>query len=95
MAKKKEVAEDIKFLKSKVEEGKAVIGRAKVIKELKAKNLNKVFLASNCPQQAKEEIKHYAGLGNVDILELEQNNEELGVVCKKNFFISVLGIIGE
>jgi len=95
MAKKKEITEEIKFLKVRVQAGKAIIGTDRVLKSLKAKNLQKIFLASNCPTKIKEDIVHYANLANVPVTELEQNNEELGTLCKKNFFISVLGIVNE
>jgi len=95
MAKKKEVSEEIKVLKQKLLEDKVVIGTEKVIKGLKAKHFGKVFLASNCLDETKKDIFHYGGLADIPVIELEITNEELGVICKKNFFISVLGIIGE
>ncbi len=95
MAKKKEVAEEIKFLKSKVDAGKAIIGKARVMKELKVGKLNKIFLARNCAPETRKEIQYLANLSGIELVELEQTNEELGVICKKNFFISVLGISGE
>ena len=95
MAKKKDVGKELKFLRAQVQEGKAIIGTERVLKELKAKRLSRVFLASNCPTKLKEDIQYYAGLANVFVVELEQNNAELGLFCKKNYFISVLGSIGE
>jgi ribosomal protein L30E len=95
MAKKKEINEEIKLLKAKVQDGKAVLGTDQVIKGLRDKSLSKVFLASNCPDGTKSDIQHYADLVNVSVVQLDLNNEELGVVCKKEFFISVLGIVGE
>lgn len=98
MAKKKEVGAEIKLLKSKVLAGKAVIGTERVLKGLKARNvtISKVFLASNCPQKAKAAVQHYAKLAKVPVVDyLELDNEELGILCKKSFLISVLGIIGE
>ena len=50
-----------------------------------------VYLASNCPQVVKEDVKHYANLYNIKVIEAKENNEELGVICKKHFSISVLG----
>ena len=95
MAKKKEITEEIKLLKSKVDENKAIIGKERVMKLLKAKNLSTIFLAANCENKIKEDIKHLASLTDVKIIELPQSNEELGVICKKNFFISVLGLSGD
>ena len=94
MAKKKEINEEIKLLKAKVQEDKAIIGTDRVVKELRKKSLSKVFLSSNCPDNTKSDIQHYADLVKVPVVQLDLNNEELGVVCKKEFFISVLGISG-
>ena len=97
MAKKKEISEEIKFLKIKVQENKVVFGVDRVLKNLnKNKNkINKIFLANNCPVQVKGDIIRYAKLAEVSVVELDQSNEELGVICKKNFFVSALGIIEE
>ncbi len=95
MAKKKELSEELKLLKDKVKEGKAVVGTERVIKALKTGNLIKVFLASNTSEDAKETVEHYANLANISTIILGLDNEELGVLCKKNFFISVVGITEE
>ena len=93
MAKKKEVSEEIKLLKSKVQENKAVIGFETVLKQLKKGKLSQIFLANNCPEKTRGDISHYAKLIDVPLVNLGINNEELGVLCKKNFFISVMGIV--
>jgi ribosomal protein L30E len=93
MAKKKEIGEDIKELKNKLQEGKAIIGTESVIKKLKTDKLNKIYMTNNCSPKIKEDIDYYAKLANVTIISLNMDNEELGVLCKKNYFISVIGII--
>ena len=95
MAKEKGMDEELKKVKAEVQDGKAVIGKEGVIKAIKSKSLAKVFAASNCPQDVKKDVKHYAQLAGVPFSELGISNEELGVLCKKNYFISVLGITGE
>ena len=95
MAKKKELSEEIKLLKEKVKEGNAVIGTDRVVKELKKGSLSQVYLASNVSSSVEKDINTYAELINVPVIKLELNNEEMGVLCKKNFIIAVLGIIGE
>ena len=52
-------------------------------------------MSSNCPQKNKEDILHYAKLIDLPVVELKMDNEELGVFCKKNFFVSVIGVIKE
>jgi len=78
-------------LKKFLKENKVIIGTNQVMKNLKLGKLKQVYLASNCPGNTKEDIKHYAKLNNVKVNELKENNEQLGVVCRKPFSISVLG----
>ncbi len=78
---------------SKVQEGKAVLGTDRVLKLLKAKKLSSIILAKNCPAKSKADIEYYARLAQVPIQQVEQTNEELGIICKKNFFVSVAGIL--
>ncbi len=82
---------EMKDLKAKVQDGKAVIGKEMVLKQLRAESLGKVYLASNCPKDLKADLVHYAKLAKVPVVELDLDNEELGLFCKKNFFIAVLG----
>ncbi len=93
MSKKKEDIEEIKELKQKVQEGKAIIGKERVVKALQSGSVTKIYMANNCPDKLKESILHYAKLAEVDVVGLDQDNEELGIICKKNFFIAVVGII--
>lgn len=80
----------MKDLKAKLQEGKVIVGKERVLKHLREKSLAKVFLASNCPKDLKEDLVNFAKLVKVPVVELTLNNEELGLFCKKNFFIAVL-----
>ena len=91
MAKKVEVSKELKELKTKLQENKVIIGTDRVLKGLKSKSLSKVFLASNAPEKIREDVQYYAKLAETSVLELDLDNEELGLFCKKNFMIVVLG----
>ena len=78
-------------LKKALQTNKVIIGRDKVLKKLSIGKLQKVFLASNCPENTKEDIKHLSKIHKIDVVETKEDNEELGVICKKTFSISVLG----
>jgi ribosomal protein L30E len=94
MAKKTKVeSETIKVLREKVQEGKVIVGKDRVLKALKAKTLGTVFVAANCPEGIKEDIKHYAELAEIPFHELGLDNEELGIFCKKNYFVAVIGTV--
>ena len=84
--------EHLKGLRTAIEAGKAVIGTDRVLKLLKQGGLKTILLASNCPKEAKESITHYAKMAQVPVVTVNHTNEELGVYCKKNFFVAVAGI---
>lgn len=90
---KKEINDDIKVLKERVQDKKVVIGAERTLKYLKDKKVETVYIAKNCPEEVKKETEYYAKMAKVPVVNLDIDNEELGVVCKKNFFISVLGTI--
>ena len=92
---KKEVSDDLRKLRTAVQEGTVVIGLASVEKGLQTKTVTDIFLAANCPRGTQERIEKYAALSGIPVTKLAQDNEELGVFCKKSFFISILGIRGE
>ena len=79
-------------LKASVQEGKIIVGREKVLQGLRKGNLRKIFLAKNCPDDVRGDVVYYAGLQNVSIEMMEATNEELGIICKKNFFVAVVGL---
>jgi len=90
---KKEIdIEELSSLKDKIQSKKALIGAETVLKELRAGRLKKILLASNCPAKVKTDVLSYAKLSSVPVIDLVQNNEELGILCKKNFLVAVVGL---
>lgn len=89
MAKTITIAELKKMLKEK----NLVIGRERTIKNLKLGKVDKVVVTLNCPEKVQEDIDYYAGLGKAEVLKIKYPNEELGIICKKPFAISVLSIL--
>mgnify|MGYP001561550347 CR=1 FL=1 len=72
-----------------------IIGTQSTIKHLKMGRLQKIIVSSNCPQKVMDDINHYAALANTEIIQVQYPNEELGVICKKPFAISVLSLSKE
>lgn len=70
---------------------KLVFGAERNLKLLKDERLKRIYLASNCKDDVKKNIKHYGK--NTEIIELENTNNEIGIVCKKPFSISVIGLV--
>ncbi len=91
---KKELEMDLEDLKKNILSGNVTIGSDTVLKSLKQGKLSTVFLASNCASKIREEIEHLAQISNTPLVILTLNNEELGVLCKKNFFVATIGING-
>jgi len=80
-------------IKKALEVKKIVIGTERTMKELKKGTLTSVYLSSNCPVDIKEDIAHYSSLISTEVIELDVPNDELGIVCKKPFSVSILGIL--
>lgn len=71
---------------------KLVIGTDRCVRLLRKGGLKRVMIASNCDHATVEDVRRYSATSGVELVELDVPNEELGVVCKKPFSISVLGI---
>ena len=92
MARKVEVGKEVTEIKKALEAGKVIIGTDRTLKYLKLGKLKKVFMSTNCPKRVKDDIEHYGKMAKVDVVSLEQPNDELGVICKKQYSISVLSL---
>ncbi|MBI2542530.1 ribosomal L7Ae/L30e/S12e/Gadd45 family protein [Candidatus Woesearchaeota archaeon] len=89
MSKKISSAEIKKMMKS----GGVIIGTEKTVKSLKLGKIQKILLSSNCPAQVEKDISYYAGLSGTELHKIDYPNDELGVICKKPFSISVLALL--
>ena len=89
MTSKIDAAEIKKMLKS----GSVVIGTERTIKNLRLGRVQKVLLSSNCPANVEKNINYYAGLSGAEAYKLDYPNDELSVICKKPFSISVLAFL--
>ncbi|MBD3354807.1 50S ribosomal protein L30 [Candidatus Woesearchaeota archaeon] len=82
----------IEEIKKSIKEGNAVIGTNEVIDGLKKSKLAKVYVTSNCPEDIKKDVNYYADFSNADVVNLREKNDELGMICKKPFSISLFGV---
>ena len=91
MASKKSLnsTEIKKLIKAK----KIIIGTQRTIKSLKLGKVDKVLLSSNCADRTVNDINYYAGLSKAETIRVRYPNEELGVICKKPFSVSVISIL--
>ena len=89
---KKQADDSAAELKKLMKSGSLVIGTERTIKGLKEGKLQKVYVSSNCPAGVRGDIAYYSKIYPVEVVELHQPNDELGVLCKKQFAISVIGL---
>jgi len=83
----------MKDLKEAVKDKKElVIGTQRTLKRLKMGEIKKVYVSSNCPKDVLDDLEHYSKIYNIPLVKLKENNEELGIICKKPFHISVLSL---
>lgn len=87
------MAGDMDDLKDAMTKKKLVIGTDLTIKKLKLGKISKVYLSKNCTVEMKNDIERYSKLAKIEMVQLDKSNEELGVICKKPFYISVLGVL--
>ena len=74
-------------------EKKLVIGRDLTLKGLYKGKLGRVMMASNCSDKLRGSLAKYCNQSKVDCIEMKQSGDELGIMCKKPFSISVIGIL--
>ena len=91
-----QITHDVHDVRKIVVEEKICIGTENTIKNLRLGKLGKVIITSNCPKGVKEDInslnRKEEGEG-AEIINIPENNEELGIICRKPFHVSVLGVI--
>ncbi len=83
---------DTNEIKKIIKSENLVIGSDVVLKLLRSNGLEAAYLASNAPEASAEDIKRYAELNKVTVETLEVPNDELGILCKKPFSISAIGL---
>ena len=89
MTKKLTSAEIKKIVKS----GNILLGTQRTVKGLRLGKVEKVLVSSNCPARVEKDLNYYAGLSGAEMHKLEYPNDELGIICKKPFSISVLAVV--
>lgn len=67
-----------------------VFGTEKTLKNIKAGKTKKVLIASDCLSDTKETLMRYAKIARAEVEQLKIPSEEIGMICKKPFPISVL-----
>lgn len=90
MANKSLSATEIKKL---LKERETIIGADRTLKALKLGNVETVIVTSNCDPKVKKDIDYCADLSKSEVIKIKHLNDELGIICKKPFAISVLSVL--
>jgi|SRR3989344_5106989 len=93
MTKKKTIENVGREIQDGLAQKKIILGTALTIKALRSSKLQRVILSSNVPEAVRKDVAYYASLNQIEIEEIPQTNEELGVLCKKPFSVSVAGML--
>jgi large subunit ribosomal protein L30e len=80
-------------IKKMVKAGNFVVGTERTVKGLRTGKVQKVLVSSNCPAKVEKSINYYAGMSGATVHKLEYPNDELGIICKRPFSISVLAFL--
>ena len=72
---------------------KLVIGRDLTIKRLREKKLARIMIAVNAAEATRESLHRFCKLGNIECVDTKYLANEIGVMCKKPFSISVIGVL--
>ena len=73
-------------------QGRLVFGAKQTTHLLRDRTAEKVYLAVNCPQELKREMEQFGKLSEVPVLTLDMPSDDLGVLCRRQHTILVLGL---
>lgn len=79
-------------LKKLVGNKKLILGTDRTLKNLKKNELKEIFLSSNAAKNAKEDVEVISKKFGVKVSQLEITSDEMGVVVKKPFSVSVASL---
>jgi len=80
-------------LKKYINDKKLIFGRDRSLKNLKKNLVKEIFLSSNADNIVKEDITVISKKFNVKVSQLEITADEMGVVVKKPFAVSVAALL--
>ena len=80
----------VEQLKKALKEEKGTYGTDETIKKIKLGKIATVFIASDAKSSEREKVLHYKKQGDLEVFELELKSAEVGILCKKQFPVSML-----
>ena len=83
----------IKEIKELLNTKRLIFGTEQTIKNIKQNKIEKFFLSLNCKEETKKDLQHYAKTTKIEAIYLKNSNKDVGIICKKPFSISVVGVL--
>lgn len=87
------MADSIDEIKKLSKANNLIIGTKNTLKKLKIGSVEKVWLSSNCPPKFSDDISKYCDISKVKLEKLDITNSDLGVICKKQYAVSVVSVL--
>jgi large subunit ribosomal protein L30e len=81
-----------KALASVCKTGKVSFGANTALQNAKTGKAKMIVLATNCPQDIKEQIEYYGEISKVPVITYKGGSMDLAEVCGKLFIISAMSI---
>ena len=72
--------------------GRLCFGMRQTTHLLRSGGAEKVYLAANCPDDVRKEMERFCRLSEVPVHTLKILSDELGVLCRRQHTILVLGL---
>ncbi|EHP69540.1 MAG: 50S ribosomal protein L30e [Metallosphaera yellowstonensis] len=72
--------------------GRVILGSKRSVKALKAGKLRGIILASTVRSDIREDVKRYAALAGIPVVEYRGSGWELGTLAGRPFLISTIGV---
>lgn len=77
-----------KDLREELKKKKPLLGLNVALKKIRNNKVSRVYVSSN--SHAKDQLVRLGKSMNVDVVLVDENSKELGVICKKPFSVSVI-----
>lgn len=83
----------VEIIKEAQKSEKLTIGMESTIKALKEGKLEYAFIASNAPASLVSDVQHNSEVFGTKFSQVSVKGDELGVACKKQFNVTIVGVL--
>lgn len=88
-----QVVDVLEDLKKAVKTPKLILGARRSMIALKAGNVEKVYVTANAPESVKNDLAHYALFVPVEVVQVDIDSDEMGIVCKRQHNVCVASLL--